>query len=237
MPCLCYTWGMLKAIIWDFDGVIVDSESLHYRAFAQISRRLDVELTWEEYVERYIGYDDRDVFRLLLTAGAKANDDSRQVETLCAQKAELFEQMVVEGIQPMPGAVELIGNAARQMPLGISSGATQRDIALILGRLGLLDEFKVIVAADNVARSKPDPQSYVLAVSGLSQLRPELALEPGDCLAIEDTAAGIESARAAGLMTLGLTSTGSAELLHRAHRIVDTLEGLGVEQLQAWFGG
>ena len=227
---------MLKAIVWDFDGVIVDSEPMHYRAFAQVAMELDTQFSWEEYLDRYIGYDDRDVFRILLTESGKANQGSDDVPGLCAKKAEIFDEIVAQGIEPMPGAVELIDSAGRQMPLAISSGATQRDIDLIMGRLGLLDRFDTIITADDVARSKPDPQGYAMAVSGLAQRRPELELAPDNCLAIEDTAAGIQSARDAGLMTLGVAYTGPAELLHAAHRVVDTLEGLDIEQLQEWFG-
>ena len=227
---------MLKALVWDFDGVIVDSEPMHYRAFAQVARQLDAQFSWEEYLDRYIGYDDRDVFRILLTEAGKADQGSDDIPTLCAKKAEIFDEIVAQGIEPMPGAVELIDSAGRQMPLAISSGATQRDVDLILGRLELLDRFDTIVTADDVARSKPDPQGYTLAVSGLAQRRPELELTPGNCLAIEDTAAGIQSARDAGLMTLGVAYTGPGKLLHAAHRVVDTLERLDIEQLQEWFG-
>lgn len=227
---------MLKAVVWDFDGVIVDSEPTHYRAFAQVARQLDVQFSWEEYLDRYIGYDDRDVFRILLAESGKADQGSNDVSGLCAEKAEIFDQIVAQGIEPMPGALGLIDSAGRQIPLAISSGATRRDIDLILGTLGLLDRFDTIVTADDVARSKPDPQSYAVAVRGLAQRRPELELAPDNCLAIEDTAAGIQSARDAGLMTLGVAYTGPAELLHAAHRVVDTLEGLDIEQLQEWFG-
>jgi len=227
---------MLKAIVWDVDGVIVDSEPTHYRAFAQVAKQLGSQFSWEEYLDRYIGYDDRDVFRILLTEAGKADKCPDDIPSLCAEKAAIFDQIVEQGIQPMPGAVELIDSAGRQMPLAISSGATQRDIDLILGKLGLLDRFDTIVTADDVARSKPDPQGYAMAVAALAQRRPELGLAPDNCLAIEDTAAGIQSARDAGLMTLGVAYTGPAELLHAAHRIVDTLEGLDIEQLQEWFG-
>ena len=227
---------MIKAIIWDFDGVIVDSEPVHHQAFAQVAQSLDVTLTLREYVEKYIGYDDRDVFRLLLDVSGNANGGADRVAALCAEKAEVFEQIVNDGVQTIPGAVELITHAAQRMPLGISSGATRRDVDLILRTLDLHSKFEAIVTADDVPRSKPHPQSYLQAVQEVARRRPELTLGAGDCLAIEDTATGIQSARSAGLMTLGLVSTGPAELLHGAHRLVDTLEGLDIDQLQAWFG-
>ena len=227
---------MLRAIIWDVDGLIVDSEPVHYRAFAEIARRLDVNLTWDQYVETYIGYDDRDVFRLLRGIGGKADETVPDVESLCAAKAEAFERIVAAGIDAMPGAVPLIHQTADQLPVAIASGATTRDLDLILGHLGVLDRFEVIVTADNVARSKPDPESYRSAAQQLAALRPELALTPDQCLAIEDTATGIASARGAGLMTLGVACTGPAELLVQADRVIDTLEGVEVTHLHDWFG-
>ena len=106
----------------------------------------------------------------------------------------------------------------------------------MLGSLKRQDKFEVIVSADQVARSKPDPTTYRLAVQRLAELYPEHGLTPADCLAIEDTAAGIESARGAGLMTLGITTTGPASALSRAHRVEPGLQGVTLNQLNQWFG-
>lgn len=227
---------MFKAIIWDVDGIIVDSEPVHYRAFAEVAQRFGAELSWPEYLETYIGYDDRDVFHLLLAGCGRQDHSAAELESLCADKAETFERIVGAGIDAMPGAVALIHETAEHVPLAISSGATRRDLDLILGSLNVLDRFDAIVTADNVAHSKPDPESYRLATQQLAAHRPELALVAAECLAIEDTATGIESARAAGLMTLGVACTGPPALLHQADRVVDTLEGIDFKQLRAWFG-
>ena len=230
--------AMMKAIVFDFDGVIVDSEPLHYRAFLQISERFGVRFTYEEYLERYVGYDDRDAFRVMLGLPAGqlgSTADQQRVGELVEAKAVAFEKVVAEGVEPIRGVINLIHAAAEAVPVAVASGATSRDIRLILNRLGLGSRFETIISADMVKRSKPDPESYALAVQAIARRHPAARIEPGHCLAIEDTAAGIESARAAGLMTLGLTTTAPASRLHRAQRVIEHFEGLTLDQLRAWF--
>ncbi len=231
---------MLKAIVFDFDGVIVDTEPLHYQAFIRVAKGLGVGFDYAQYLERYVGFDDRDGFRAMLTdtpgaADRDAAGDDRVVR-LCEQKAQAFEAIVSEGFDPIPGSIELIQHAKDRLPLAIASGAIQRDIDPILGKLGLTDVFDPVVTADDVARSKPDPETYRLAVRGLAARRPDLAIQAAHCLAIEDTTAGIASARQAGLATLGLAGTYPANQLHHAHRVVDSLVGLTADQLAKWFG-
>lgn len=222
---------MLEAIVWDFDGVIVNSEPMHYQAFQRVAKSIDYTFTWDEYLDKFIGFDDRDTFRTMLGVppGGSPGEDKKKLAGLCEQKGDAFEAVVNEGVESIPGSIDLINHATGKLRLAIASGATQRDIDLILGKLGLTGRFETIVTADDVKRSKPDPQSYALAVR-------RLGVAPNTALAIEDTAAGIESARGAGLWTLGLASSGPASLLRRAHRVVETLEGLSVVQLQSWFG-
>lgn len=230
---------MLKAIVFDFDGVIVDSEPIHFRAFLKVAQTFGVTFGYEEYVERFIGYDDRDAFRSMLGlpvgVPGKPADERRLLE-LIERKAQAFEAVVEEGIETIPGIEQLIRQAGAAMPIAIASGASRRDIDLVLGKLGLASLFKLVVTADDVKRSKPDPQTYALAAAGLATKHPALGLEPGDCLAIEDTAAGVESARGAGLMTLALLTSTPAEKLARATRVMETSGGPSLEQVRKWFG-
>jgi HAD superfamily hydrolase (TIGR01509 family) len=213
---------MIQAIVWDFDGVIVDSEPLHYRAFSEVARPLGITFSWEQYLETYIGFDDRDAFRAML------GSDDHRLPDLVAQKADAFQNAVNEGVEAIPGAIELIEHVAAHLPQMVCSGASLQDIELVLDKLKLRHHFRDVVSADDVAHSKPDPQSYILAVE-------KLGLDASECMAIEDTAAGIASARGAGLWTLGLTSTSDRETLRNAHRVVDTLEGVTVDQIRTWF--
>jgi len=229
---------MLKAIVFDFDGILVDSEPVHFEAFREVGRSLGYDFDYQHYLDQLIGFDDRDAFDYILRSGGAVSTKAPKqpnIATLCDQKQRAFERLVQRGIDPIPGAVELVDAAARRMPIAIASGATMTDITLMLDQLGRRGVFEIIVSADQVQRSKPDPESYAMAVDRLAQKHPELALGPANCLAIEDTPAGVASARDAGLMTLGVASTGPAEKLHEAMRVTDTLEGVGLHELREWF--
>ncbi len=224
---------MPQAIVFDFDGVIVDTEPLHYRAFIGVTQRLGVTFTYNEYLRRYIGYDDRDGFRAMLADHTDQQPDDKTISQLCEEKARVFEAILADGVGVIPGMLELIKTASEKMPVAIASGATTQDILPILAGLGLSQTFDPIVTADHVTRSKPDPTTYRLAVEGLAKRLPNL--QPSGCLAIEDTPAGLESARRAGLKTLALTTTHPPEALHAANRIVQTVQGLSLDELAAWF--
>lgn len=227
---------MLKAIVFDFDGVIVDSERLHYEAFATVSRGFGLKFTYETYVQQYIGFDDRDGFRAMLSEQGKRVDE-HQISALCHQKGRCFEAIVAKGVQVYPGVLELIQCAAATMPLAIASGASRRDIELILNKLALCGRFDPIISADDVGRSKPDPETYVAAVLGLARQNPHLEIKPRQCLAIEDTSVGIVSARTAGLRTLGVAHTEPAEDLRvaEAEHVVNSFAEVHFDLLQGWF--
>jgi HAD superfamily hydrolase (TIGR01509 family) len=227
---------MLKAIVFDFDGVVVDSEPVHYRAFMELGKGLGIAFDYEYYLRHYIGFDDRDAIRAMLIGAGKPPEDGHIAE-LCRQKQAVFERLVGQGAAAIPGAVELIDEAHGQIPIAVGSGATTLDIELMLESLGRRDRFEVIVSADHVKRSKPDPATYRMAVEQLADKHPGQDLTPGDCLAIEDTAAGIESARGAGLMTLGVATTGPASSLSRAQRVEPGLQGVTLATLRGWFNG
>jgi len=228
---------MLKAIVFDFDGVIVDSEPLHHRAFNEVMHSLGVDFSYQQYLERYVGYDDRDGFRALLAdfSLSPLGDDQAQISGLCDQKAIAFESVVEKGFDAIPGVLRFIAELPDDMPTAIASGATQHDIDLILAKLGLNHRFNPVVTADDTIQSKPHPQTYTLAVEQLIERWPRLVIKPGDCLAIEDTPAGIESAKQAGLMTLGLSTTCSVGHLYQADRLVPSFEGLTLKQLRVWY--
>ena len=235
---------MLKAIVFDFDGVIVDSEPLHFRAFLQAGVSLGVTLDYRDYVDRLIGFDDRDVCRVLLAraAGAPATSgpeayhgDPEAVAALGRAKAAAFAGIVRGGAAPIEGALDLLDALGERMPLAIASGAIRADIDPVLEALGLVGRFNPVVTADDVARSKPHPETYALAVSGLATREPSMDIRAADCLAIEDTPAGADAARAAGLAVLGITTSVPAELLTATDHVVATFVGLSADQLAAWF--
>lgn len=226
---------MFKAIVFDFDGVVVDSEPAHYKAFLQVAKPLGLSFSYETYLQEYVGFDDRDAFAHMLSK-LKLPADNKRIIQLIADKADAFEAIVHQGMDTIPGVVALIQEAmAANFPIAIASGATSRDIKVILAGLNLNAGFDPIITADLVTHSKPDPTSYKMAAEGLAKRLPKLNIKPGDCLAIEDTAAGLTSAKGAGLMTLGLTTTGGAEILAQAQRVIPDLQGVTLDTLSQWF--
>ena len=235
---------MPNAIIFDFDGVIVDSEPLHYQAFVLTGKSIGFDFTWEHYTAQFIGFDDRDAFKHMLMqaieggATPQIDDLDQAVAELCEKKQTAFEAIAAMQTHAVPGTLDLIDAAhAAGLPIAIASGATHADIDQMLRLLGRRDRFEVIVAADDVAHSKPDPTTYRLAFEKLAAKHPGAGLDPGTTLAIEDTSAGLAAARGAGLMTLGLTTTSAPEALAAADRVIGDLQGVTLETLGAWFGG
>lgn len=230
---------MPQAVIFDFDGVLVDSEPLHYRAFLRTAKQagLGVDFDYAQYLDRYVGYDDRDGFRAMLAdAGRSPRNGDAAIEALCRAKQGVFDSIVAQGVAAVPGVIALLDSVPKRVPVAIASGATRRDIDLVLAALGLTGRFEVIVSATDVARSKPDPQTYRVALAALAQRWPKLSMPPQKCLAIEDTPTGIASARGAGLTTLAVTTTTASTNLLDAHRVTETLEGVTYKTLCDWFG-
>jgi beta-phosphoglucomutase len=221
---------MLDAVIFDFDGIIVDTEPLHYKAFQELLVPLGLGYSWEEYLETYLGFDDRDAFREAYRAAGRPLS-AEQLKTLMDGKAEAFLRIVSVGVAPYPGVVELIRAISGNLPLALCSGALRSDIDPILEQLGLVGAFDTLVTADEVAASKPDPESYRLAVHRLQELYPG-RINPARGLAIEDTPAGIASATGAGLRVLAVTNSYPEERLTGACRVVTTLAGVDLEALR-----
>jgi beta-phosphoglucomutase len=212
-----------EAVIFDFDGVIVDTEPLHYEAFQRVLEPLGLGFSWAQYVETFMGFDDRDAF----IEAFKTNGTCLSATTLQSfinRKANLFQDIIRDGISAYPGVVDLIrGIRAGRTPLAICSGALHSDIAPILETLAIADCFDLIVTAEDVARSKPDPECYCLAHARLNELW-SLHLPPGQVLAIEDTPAGIAAAKGAGLRVIAVTNSYPATHLSQADHIVETLD-------------
>jgi len=208
---------MISGILFDFDGVIVDSERLHWAAFNKV---LSKPVSWEKYVETLIGFDDRDAFKYLFP-----NIEKTELDELIVKKAAAFQELLEsDGAAALPGAVELIKDLSGKLPIAICSGALLEDILPILGKLGIEDVFDTIVTADDTHISKPDPAPYRLAAERLGV---------SDGLAIEDTPAGIASAKGAGLKVLAVTNSYERDVLAEADVVLDSLEGLTLETLQA----
>jgi len=221
----------LAAVIFDLDGVVVDSEPLHYRAFQEVLNPQSLGYSWARYVERYIGFDDRDAFRVVYEE-AGIGLDEQALRALVEKKALAFRKLVQQEPTPSyPGVAALIGALNGRKPLALCTGSLRCDFVPLLEKLGLTLAFDVAVAADDVEKSKPDPEPYRLALRQLARAFPEEPICAERCVAIEDTPAGVRAARQAGVAVLAVTHTHPADVLSEATAITETLEGVTVDDL------
>jgi beta-phosphoglucomutase-like phosphatase (HAD superfamily) len=229
---------MLHAIVFDFDGVLADSEPLHFDAFRRVLAAHDVALTRAEYDAKYLGYDDAGAFRAIFADRGRPVDEPA-VAALIAEKLVVFPAVLNGRDVLFPGAVDCVRRLAARVPLAIASGALSEDIDLILGGTGLREAFHVVVGAEQTPRSKPHPDPYARAVRLLQErgLVPAGADAPSRCVAIEDSRWGIQSAKAAGLACVAVTTSYTAPELTEADLIVTSLEDVSFTQLAELVGG
>lgn len=217
---------MLSAVIFDFDGIIVDSEPMHFRAFNEVLNPQEIEITWEDYCEIYIGFDDRDAFR---EAFRRVDRQFSEIEMkrLIEAKAGVFQNYIRSGdVTPLPGAVQLIKSIPVRLPVALCSGALREDIDPIIKNLGIDGCFNQIVTAEDTPKSKPDPAPYILTCEKLN------ISDPSTAVAIEDTPAGIMSAKGAGLKVLAVTNSYDRDYLMEADAVTDSLEHVSRPQLE-----
>ena len=217
-----------EAVIFDFDGILVDTEPMHYEAFRKVLEPRGMGFTWKEYVEIYMGFDDRDAFREAFRAKG-TGIDAESLAVLVAAKSRAFQDGLRNGVSAYPGAVPMIESLhGGGLPIALCSGALRSDIDPILARLGIARCFSVVVAADDVRKSKPDPESYALAFRMLSEAYSTRLTDPGRSIAVEDTPAGIRSAKGAGLRVLAVTNSYGAGELSGVDWIIDSLENVRI---------
>jgi beta-phosphoglucomutase len=220
---------VIKAVVFDFDGVIANSEPLHYLAFQEVLREAGVVLSKEDYYQSYLGYDDVGVFRAVAVAH-RLDWDRARIGGFVAQKAVCLERLERERQVLFPGAEAAIARLGSMLPLAIASGALRAEILRVLDHAGLTRFFRAIVAAEDTPVSKPAPDPYIRAVQLLgADIGAPLA--PQDCVAIEDSHWGLESARKAGLRTIAITNTYPASALQFADLTIDTLDALTTDTL------
>jgi len=219
----------LHAIVFDFDGVIANSEPLHLMAFQQVLREEGIDLAPNEYYQHYLGYDDAGVFEAL-SRDRRLGMSASHVAALVDRKGERMEAMLHSGAVLFPGAVQFIREAAAVVPIGIASGAQKHEILAIIESAGIRDLFSAVVASGDTAESKPSPAPYQLAFDrlGIAAGRP---LDPRRTVAIEDSRWGLESAHGAGLRRVGVTTSYPAHELVGAELIVDGLNTLTLAAL------
>ena len=220
----------LTAIIFDFDGVIADTEPLHFAGFRQTLAEIGISLTKSDYYANYLGYDDRGCFIAALTTNQHPTDPSALTQ-LMQRKAHVYLELVKDHLVIFPGVREFVREAAAY-PLAIASGALRHEIEVILEEAGLRKEFLHITSAEDVTRGKPDPQPFLQALNALNRQCPEQAITAESCLAIEDSIPGIRSAKTAGMKVLAVANTHTIQDLHEAHAVVQSLSQIRLSELR-----
>ena len=222
---------VMRAVLFDFDGVLVDSEPLHFEALRDCLRPEGIEIELGEYLQHYLAYDDWGAIRRALERHGRAQDPER-VRGIAERKAGIFQELMGR-IPFFPGAPDLVRALASEVPLAIASGALRREIEEILEAGGLRGLFAAVVGADDVVNTKPHPEPYLAAMSALEPRAP--GLRPAECLVIEDSMAGIAAALAAGMRVVGVAHSYPKAKLAAAHQVVESLEGLTPDRLRALF--
>ena len=207
---------MPKAIFFDFNGVIIDDETIQMKAYQEVLQSHQIALTEELYFGA-LGMDDRTFVRAMFEHAKKPLTDP-VLENVLDAKTDLHRQMI-EDLPLFPGVLTFLKATAREFDLGLVSMANKTEVGYVFERAHLTPLFSVIVTAEDVSVCKPAPDCYLTGLLKLNEKRQQernLPLVASECLAIEDSPPGIQSARAAGMRTLGVTNTVPAAALREA---------------------
>jgi len=223
---------MLRAVIFDFNGIIVDDEPIHFELFKKVLGEEGIALTEEAYYERYLGFDDRGAF----TCGFGEHNrqlSHEKLAQLIERKAVYYQEAIRNHVAIFPGVKSLVAVLAQSLPLAVASGALRNEVETILKTAGLINHFKTIVSAEDVERGKPEPDIFLKALAVLNQQNNNRdPIAAADCVVIEDSKEGIKGARRAGMKCLAVTNSHPVELLGEATAVVRSLEGVALPFLQ-----
>ena len=222
---------MLRAVIFDFDGVITDSEILHFRSFNQVLAKHGIKITTKDYYKDYLGLTDIDLLNLLADKGL-LRVDAQEIANLAEQKKEVFgklaktEGRIIEGVRDFLAMLK-----QNNIVMAICSGALLPEIELILEEARLRSYFKVIVSAEQVKKGKPNPEGFLLALRKLNE-KSSNPIASNQCIVIEDAHWGLEAAKAAEMHTVAITNSYDADQLTSAEKVIAHLSQLSITDLQ-----
>ncbi|MBN2689481.1 MAG: HAD family phosphatase [Gammaproteobacteria bacterium] len=215
---------MFDAVIFDFDGVIVDSEQAHFEACHSVFAEKGINFSRKQYQQQYIGFSDHDMFpRIFADAGKNASYQT--IESMIAEKINIYRIIITQKNQvpTVKGLYAFVNYAIeKKKRIGICSAASKREVIAALNKLyqdGLPKCFETVVTANDVSFTKPHPDPYLLVADNLM-------VEPKKCLVIEDSPTGIESAKGAGMHVAALTTSYQNQLLQQADLIVHDFDEL-----------
>ena len=208
---------MIKAIFFDFNGVIIDDETIQMKAYQEVLSGHEIALTEELYFGA-LGMDDKTFVRSMFANAKKPLSDPLLSEVLSA-KTDLHRQMIEDELPLFPGVLTFLKAASREFQLGLVSMANLVEVSYVFQRANLTPLFSIVITAEDASVCKPAPDCYLTGLRKLNEFRQRersLPLLASECLAIEDSPPGIQSARAAGMRTLGVTNTVADEALRAA---------------------
>jgi HAD superfamily hydrolase (TIGR01509 family) len=221
---------MLRAVIFDFDGVIVDSEMMHFEAFNKALQPFNVQISKEQYFEEYLGLTDRDLLKTLVEEGRLKINES-QIKIIARKKTQIFEETakqapIIDGVREF---LELLEQ--NDITAAICSGALSAEIETILNNANLRSFFEVIVSAEQAAKGKPAPDGFLVTLETLNEKAHE-SIKANECVVIEDSRWGLEAAKTAGMHTVAVTNSYNANELSLADIVVDSLLEFTVDDLR-----
>jgi len=226
---------MLRAIIFDCDGVIADTEPLHFGAFQRVLDEEGILLTREQYYRDYLALDDKNCFSQVHKDRGRPLDPA-QLSDLITRKAGYIEPMMRSHLLIFPGVVQFMRQAFERYPMAVASGALRHEVDLVLQHAGVRDLFRVVVAAEDVVNGKPHPEPFLKACSLLSATRDEV-IAAHECLVIEDSIPGVRAAQNAGMRCLAVTNSYPRERLDNADLVVGGLAEVSLADLEGLFQG
>jgi beta-phosphoglucomutase len=210
------------AVLFDFDGVLVNSEPLHFFAFHDVLKAEHIELTEEQYYRELIGFDDKGAFKHIFELSGRTLDPKTFLRVMTRKSEVMMEQIHSRKYTALPGVEEFVRGLWRRCPLGVCSGGLREEIEIMLEGVALRDCFSVITSAEDVDVGKPDPRGYVLTAQKLAaKLKHEL--KPADCLIVEDAPTVIREVKKLGFPTLAVATSYSLDRLSEADWAVESL--------------
>jgi HAD superfamily hydrolase (TIGR01509 family) len=227
---------MLRAVIFDFNGIIVDDEPIHFELFQRVLSEEGISLTQSDYYARYLGFDDRGAFTQAYR-DHRRRLSQKELEELVNRKAAYYQEAIRNKMRVFPGVETLVRTLATKLPLAIASGALRHEIDTILSTIGLRSYFGAIVSAEDVRSGKPEPEIFLKALARLNEQRGNRhPIEDSECVVIEDSKEGVRGARRAGMKCLAVTNSHPAEQLAEATAVVRSLNEVSLTFLESLCG-
>src|SRR3990172_12873736 len=218
---------MIRAIIFDFDGVITDSEPVHLKMFQKVLSEMGITLNAKEYYEVYLGMDDKGCFTTILKSNGMGTAP-QLIQSLIQKKTNYLMEYIKNDLFIYAGVVELVGSSRKDYLLAIASGALRHEIEFVLESAGICSAFNVIVSAEDVSEGKPNPECFNKALERLNEISSQ-PITTADCFIIEDSIAGIEAAKAAGIRCVAVTNTYGRDRLKMADIVVNSVTDIDPE--------